>query len=249
MLHYIGISQRFRKYSTAHTHECCEVILNIKGEGTITIGEEKLPFFPGSVHIVPKNTPHIKEASIKFQDIFLLTDDISFVQKSPFAFQDDEAKTLEKLLQIMLCRYPRETQGDSILQSMYELVLKIIAEACTVEKSDTDVDAIISKLALSFNDPELSLSKILEGVGYCKDHVRRKFLAQTGMTPVEYITSLRIEHAKKLLSKQNALSLQIGDISMLCGYYDQRYFCRIFKRETGMTPTEYLKSTASQNKK
>ena len=167
------------------------------------------------------------------------------MQDKPIVFQDDKEKTLEKLLQIMVCRYFREAQSDVILSSMYELVLKIIAEACTTTKKDADVESIISKLALSFNDPEFSLSDTLNSVGYCKDHVRRKFLAQTGFTPVEYLTALRIEHAKKLLSKQNELSLQIGDISMLCGYYDQRYFCRIFKRETGMTPTEYLKSVAA----
>ena len=247
MFFCIGISPRSYKYVESHTHECCELILNIEGEGTIRIGERELPFFPGSIHIVPKNTPHIKRSTSGFKDIYLLADTLSSILPSDtndvsVDICDDEGKSLESLLRIMLYRYLSKNKYDNVLESMYSLVLEIIKEKCITPKKDSCVEALSAKLALSFNDPELSLSDVLESVGYCKDHVRRRFISQMGVTPGQYLTYLRIEHAKKLLPRQKELCLQIGDIGMLCGYYDQRYFCKIFKRETGMTPSEYAES-------
>lgn len=243
-LYEINTSPHFYKYCGTHTHEYYELILNLEGDGIMTIGDKQYPFSPGSVHIVPKNTPHIKETTNRFRDIYFLTDTLPHSQSSsdqPIAFLDDADKTLEKLMQMMLYRYLKGNKNDIVLESMYDLAMKIVAEASAKEHSDPLVEQIIQKLTLSFNDPEFSISDLLDSSGYSKDHIRRLFIADTGVAPSEYLTSLRINHAKKLLKNQNQTRLSIADISALCGYYDPRYFSRIFKKETGATPLEYAK--------
>jgi AraC-like DNA-binding protein len=75
--------------------------------------------------------------------------------------------------------------------------------------------------------------------GYNKDYIRRRFVKACGMTPNEYLTSLRIEHAKKLLSQKKNTQIYVADIGVMCGYYDPNYFSRIFKKQTGITPEQY----------
>lgn len=62
------------------------------------------------------------------------------------------------------------------------------------------------------------------------------FTELTGITPNNYITSKRIEHAKMLL---NTSSMPIADISFSVGYSDPLYFSRIFKKNTGCSPSKF----------
>ena len=241
-LYEINTSPKFFKYCGSHTHKCYELILNLEGNGIMTIGSEEYNFFPGSVHIVPKNTPHIKYTEDKFRDIYFLTDTLPYSIQSddtPVAFSDDANKTLETLMHMMLYRYLEGNKNDMVLESMYELAMSIVAESSSRSHRDPLVEQLLQRLTRSFNDPELSVSKLLDSMGYSKDHLRRIFIASVGVSPSEYLTSIRINHAKKLLINQKETRLTISEISALCGYYDSRYFSRIFKKRTGLTPLEY----------
>jgi AraC-like DNA-binding protein len=57
-----------------------------------------------------------------------------------------------------------------------------------------------------------------------------------GTTPAGYICGLRMAKARGLLLDPD---LPIGDIAALCGYDDPLYFSRVFRRECGVSPTEY----------
>ena len=58
--------------------------------------------------------------------------------------------------------------------------------------------------------------------------------------------SLRIEHAKRLLRDPNYKILQIAQES---GFHDTRYFAKIFKKNVGITPSEYRNIVLQLNKK
>lgn len=66
----------------------------------------------------------------------------------------------------------------------------------------------------------------------------RSFKHHMGMTPMQYITSIRINKAKELL-KNTSYSIQ--EISALSGYENPLYFSRIFHKQTGMSPSAYRK--------
>ncbi len=62
------------------------------------------------------------------------------------------------------------------------------------------------------------------------------FKAEQGITPMQYLRRLRIEQARELLLTTD---LPVGEIAYACGYDDPLYFCRVFGRSIGCTPTEY----------
>lgn len=84
---------------------------------------------------------------------------------------------------------------------------------------------------------------------YARDHHMsiswfiRSFKHYMGMTPMQYITSIRINKAKELL-KNTSCSVQ--EISSLVGYENPLYFSRIFRKHTGNSPSQYRKELAGQ---
>ncbi len=66
----------------------------------------------------------------------------------------------------------------------------------------------------------------------------RNFKKYTEMTPTQYILSLRISNAQTLLESTNYNVTEITDI---IGYNNPLYFSRIFKNESGMSPSEFCK--------
>jgi transcriptional regulator GlxA family with amidase domain len=66
--------------------------------------------------------------------------------------------------------------------------------------------------------------------------LKRRFRAATGATLIEYLQNLRVEEAKRLLEASQAA---VDDISVDAGYEDPSFFRRLFKRRTGLTPSQY----------
>ena len=66
----------------------------------------------------------------------------------------------------------------------------------------------------------------------------RNFKEYTQMTPAQYILSLRMANAQTLLESTNYNVTEIADI---IGYDNPLYFSRIFKKQSGMSPSEFRK--------
>lgn len=109
------------------------------------------------------------------------------------------------------------------------------------------VERLQNRLVETFTDPELDLGSLLDESGYTPDYARRLFHKETGMTPGEYLTGLRIGYAKQLMEQQNHLELSVTNISLMCGYYDPRYFSRIFRQSTGLSPRAYMMRQISES--
>jgi AraC-like DNA-binding protein len=76
-------------------------------------------------------------------------------------------------------------------------------------------------------------------------YVFRIFKRSTGFTPVHYRNFLRIEEAKRLL-RSGAPSLE--ELARQVGFDDVRYFSRVFRKETGLSPGEFRKRSSGTNR-
>ncbi|MBP5325136.1 MAG: AraC family transcriptional regulator [Pseudobutyrivibrio sp.] len=83
---------------------------------------------------------------------------------------------------------------------------------------------------------DISLQDVAEVIGYSEVYFCKLFKQNFGKSFIVYLNEYRIEKAKKLL--ENPL-INIKDICFESGYRDANYFTRVFKRQTGMTPSEY----------
>jgi YesN/AraC family two-component response regulator len=85
----------------------------------------------------------------------------------------------------------------------------------------------------------LSLEYVAEVVGVHPVTLSRVFKQQTGINFVRYIVQCRLREAQVLLLKTDK---KINEISEEVGYADYRYFRTLFKKEFGLTPSEYRRS-------
>lgn len=79
---------------------------------------------------------------------------------------------------------------------------------------------------------------LAERLGMSPRNFIRRFKAATGLKPVEYLQKLRVRAARHYLEEGEASVEEIGD---RVGYDDAPFFRRVFKRETGLTPSSYRK--------
>ncbi|MBC7960283.1 MAG: helix-turn-helix transcriptional regulator, partial [Vallitaleaceae bacterium] len=93
----------------------------------------------------------------------------------------------------------------------------------------------------SFSNKDLDVTLICEHLHISASYFSKLFKTETKETIVEYITRIRMEKSKELLKSS---AMKVFEISQVVGYEDQHYFSYNFRKQTGMTPTEYRKSEA-----
>jgi AraC-like DNA-binding protein len=84
------------------------------------------------------------------------------------------------------------------------------------------------------------LGRVAEASGLSKYHLDRVFKQSTGLSPSRYMTNLRLDKAKLLLT--NSLT-PIADVAVELGFSDQSHFTHVFKRFIGVTPKAYRLSS------
>lgn len=82
------------------------------------------------------------------------------------------------------------------------------------------------------------LSDLASASGVGTAHFTRLFKRYFGKTPIEYTNQIRIEQAKSMLREND---MKIKAIAETVGYSDALYFSRVFKKESGYSPSEYRK--------
>ena len=88
----------------------------------------------------------------------------------------------------------------------------------------------------NFCDPNISLISVAQHVGMSAAHFSTVFSQQEGRTFISYLTALRMEKAKELLTTTNA---RLADIALEIGYNEPNYFSHVFRKTVGITPKEY----------
>ncbi len=88
----------------------------------------------------------------------------------------------------------------------------------------------------NFCDPNISLMSTAKHVGMSSAYFSTVFSQTTGQSFIRFLTSLRIERAKELLTNTKR---RISDIAMDIGYNEPNYFSHVFRKTTGVTPKEY----------
>ena len=92
-------------------------------------------------------------------------------------------------------------------------------------------------------DKDISLDDVSRVVNISPYYFSKVFKEECGLNFIEYLTNIRIDKAKELLEKSN---LSIKEICISCGYTDPNYFSRSFKKNVGVTPTEYKEKLYEQ---
>ncbi|WQN29013.1 helix-turn-helix domain-containing protein [Stutzerimonas stutzeri] len=100
-------------------------------------------------------------------------------------------------------------------------------------------DPIIARCqewAAQHYEEEAPVSAMVRISGLPERTFQRRFALATGLTPLDYIHTLRLEEAKQLLESGE---LSVEAIAWEVGYQDAGFFGRLFRRKVGLTPAQY----------
>ena len=133
-------------------------------------------------------------------------------------------------------------ENHTKLRSLGLLYLLLDAVVNDTEDETLENRGVMSRARelLSKNE-DISVGEVAKACAVSESGLRRIFKEQTGITPTEYRTQVKLKRAAYLLE---STELSVNEISERLNFFDAAYFCKVFRRRIGITPREYR-----QNKK
>ena len=133
--------------------------------------------------------------------------------------------------------------GRADISAVYHLLRKALAyrDSASPTRGNPDIARSRYFLSRNFTDPNLQLQDAAREACMSNSRFSTVFAQETGMTFTEYLSRLRLGRAKELLLSTDMRSSQIA---LESGYSDSHYFSYHFKKATGMTPSEFRRSSS-----
>jgi len=227
--------------SLPHSHACFELELVLSGEGFVNINGTEYPLSAGTVHLADPTDFHsirtsvpLRILSLKFTDTTDAAARILGGQLRWFRFTDADAKKAESLLFVI-----REEQGngatDGVAERCFEAFLQLTARYLPDAASDSAILRALRFIRENFRE-DIGEADIAAAAGYTPTHLSRRFREQIGIGVKAYLTSLRVDHARRLMDTTDLLAV---DIAADAGFGSYSAFFRAFTEAVGMSPAAY----------
>ena len=165
--------------------------------------------------------------------------------------KNDKETELESIRLNIEAFIPKPFEPDILLSrveqllaawEMHETKARIEALATPKEIEAVSYDEkflanIIHLIEEHISDSELNVNALCEWTGTNNKQMYRKMKQLTGMTPVEYIKSIRMKKAAMLLKQQK---FTVAEVMYMVGFSNHSYFSKCFQAEFGVTPKQYV---------
>ncbi|WP_298279930.1 AraC family transcriptional regulator [uncultured Bradyrhizobium sp.] len=162
---------------------------------------------------------------------------------------DDRVRAEDPIIPLYLKILERELQGEGLGEELYidlvraQFAIHLLRRYAAVEFRTPKLASLSPRsrrMVIEFIDQNLTKSITLDDLaglaGLSSYHFSRKFKADLGMAPHNYVVSRRVERAKRLL-KSGRLPLKL--VAAECGFTDQSHLNRVFRKFLGVTPNGF----------
>jgi AraC-like DNA-binding protein len=223
-----------------HQHPDHELVLHAKGRGTTGCDDgSELTFAPGDVVWYPPGLAHDQQQNEAGEN-WCLHLAISRPLPHPGACViplGDDAGLLADLRALARgAPHPgplAQLRADRLAQAAVAGILEHHFSAAMQDQPGAQpARALHLHLSQHFADPG-RLGDFAVRQGLSADHLRQCFQARYGITPLRWLTQVRLTRAQDLLQRSD---LDLAAIAADCGFTTARYFCEVFHREIGCTP-------------
>jgi AraC-like DNA-binding protein len=193
------------------------------------------PFKAGCAYLLPPRTPHREEAGAPMDTLWIGLRGSCLGAARRHEPTCAECPSLAPLLEQLWLRADRRfgligPELDGLARAALGRFVRALEERHPREQDLLDQAA--AYLHQNFSSA-VSIADLAARFGFSEGYFYRAFKRRTGMTPVTYLTQVRIENAQKLLRHS---SLKVSRVARLVGYQDPLYFSRIFRKVTGQSP-------------
>ena len=243
-----------------HTHAKHTIIIGmddgLEAEWSIDGQFRDLQYNQGDVFIVPAGVPHKAYWKQQSEGILLALEPESVADAVIDSVNRDRIEIIPQfgttdlqLLQIaqwLLAELQKKQLAGSLYVDSLTTVLAVhlLRNYCTVEQSIPQYQGGLAqhklRRAIAFIhehlDRDLGLKDLAAVVDMSPYHFARMFKQSTGFTPYQYLVRQRLTKAKELL---RSTEMAIADIGHSVGYKNSSHFAKVFRRQVGVSPTDY----------
>lgn len=229
-----------------------------RGTGTIIVNGQEMQPVQDQLYLLPAHSaqmfyndgtqPYLKyycHFNIKLHDVELFD-----IIRVPFCVTPEEPEEAVVLFEKMIAAYREKSISSVIRAKQYMMELVCYYLKCCPESEialvENAADSALNKAiiyAQAHLDRSVSVAEMAEIAGYHPSHFTKLFQKRFGISPAGFMVQKKTHIAMEQLS---ATSKPIADISAALGFSSQFYFCSFFKKQTGMTPTEYRRIYSGQ---
>ncbi|MDD4850687.1 MAG: AraC family transcriptional regulator [Gemmiger sp.] len=231
----------------AHLHHHVELLYVTQGETEILIGTQWHTASQGSLAIIFPGKVHAYRTPADCRTIMLIAP-LSFSGPLKGVYRDNQPVCpilcAEAVPQVLVENITEltHTQEDAVAQALVHLILArvlygLVLQPRTAYDRDTLLYSAISQISHTYRE-NIQLSTVAAQLGVSECHLSRILSNGTGVRFREYVNSLRVADAQRLLS---ASELSILEVALECGFQNLRTFNRAFLAYAQCTPKEYRK--------
>ncbi|NRP36860.1 Arabinose operon regulatory protein [Marinobacterium sp. xm-d-579] len=239
-------------------HDDYLMIYCIQGEGVVSASGHSSSVKMGDVLIVPSGLSHRYTSSLASPwTIYWVHFEGALVKKfcsntqverSPGGFYLKNIGSHPQLTgsfdALLSCRYSAHDLTVHIFSaSLLRQILSHVAflkppEQLRRQRESLDLDSLHTLMQTHLHE-QIDLDTLAASVNLSKYHFVKRYRAITGTTPINRFIQLKIERACYLL---DTTAMEIKEIAFEVGYEDAYYFSRIFRKQIGISPSQYRKA-------
>lgn len=232
-----------------HLHDAVEIVYLKSGSSVFMHGTEKTRLEAGDVFISFPNQIHGYEKSQDTQLYLMILPVhpyLSVYRKQltekmpvrPYLKKGQwQSEGIEQLLELALA--DKNSAGEEVMQGYFQAILGKLLSQLTLQDAQMAADdalrSVLLYISSCYTEP-LNRKQIAKAVGYNESYISHMFAESLKTTLPDYIHSLRMGDATKLL---NQTDLPVARIALELGFGSLRNFNRVFLKWHGMTPSQY----------
>jgi AraC family transcriptional regulator of arabinose operon len=226
------------------------LIYCVGGQGTFEAGTQVFPIRAGDIFLAAAGEPHGYRADARcgweIWWVHLRGDQLprwarlaGFTRERPVRAIGTQPEVLRAFRRILGIIRRQSVHGAldaaMALPPLFAALHKTLAPGVSPDHTKTLLDAVHGAPA--------DLDAMAAQAGMTRFAFLRAFRRMAGVTPWRYVMERRINRARALLLDSR---LPVKTIAYQCGFHDADYFCRLFRRETGLTARAYRKNGQGQ---
>ncbi len=239
------VGEHSRTYEVLwHSHEEWELVYCTSGEGNFEFENGTvMPYKEGEVVAIPPRERHSNSSEKGFTNIHIRLSDMSSPHRTPFRVNDDAQGHLKIAFDEAKLYFLSDIQKrELVLSALGELIASYMIVYRSNSSFSKPVEQIRTLIIGNYARPDFALDDAIHQMQLNYDYLRKLFKKEMGITPLEYMTNLRMKKAETMLAAMWGSDYSVAEIGCLCGYDDALYFSRVFKKHFGCSPSVFAKN-------
>ena len=148
--------------------------------------------------------------------------------------------------EVLIVRVKNLIKSREELRRRFSREVKLEASEISITSADENfLNKAIALVESNLEESELSVTQLSDELNMSRVQLYRKLHGLTGLPPNEFIRTIRLKRAAQLLAKSGA---SIKEIAFSVGFKDPSYFGRAFRKQFGLSPSEYMVQNSEEKK-